>query len=81
MKKLPLEIKDIADKINSKQGNQRELMSQLNTLVSNYNFLYNNDFRSDSSKCVIEKFAGLLEPTFYATNDYLIWFIIAAWAY
>ena len=72
MEKLRLEIKDIAEKINNKRGNRRELVHQLNTLVSNYNFLYNKDFGSESSKCVIENFAGLLELTFYATDDWLL---------
>ncbi len=73
MKKLPLEIKDIADKINNKQGNLHELQYQLKTLVSNYNFLYKN-YNGTKSTCVVERFAGLLEPTFYS-DDADEWFL------
>jgi hypothetical protein len=66
MKKLSLEIKDIADKINNKQGDL-DMVHQLHALVSNYNFLYNKE-----SKCVIDNFLGKLEPVFYATDDLLL---------
>jgi len=66
MKKLSLEIKDIADKINNKQGDL-DMVHQLHALVSKYNVLYTNE-----SKCVIDNFLGKLEPVFYATDDYLI---------
>tara|TARA_R100000951_G_C2580966_1_gene161909 strand:- start:41 stop:265 length:225 start_codon:yes stop_codon:yes gene_type:complete len=59
MKKLSLEIKDIADKLNSKQGDL-DMVHQLRTLVSNYNFLY-KDFDGTTSKCVLDGF----QPVFY----------------
>ena len=63
MKKLSLEIKDIAAKLNSKQGDL-DMVHQLHTLVSNYNFLY-KDFDGTTSKCVLDDFCGKFQPVFY----------------